>query len=102
MSKINKKTKWEISIYELLKPKKILHSKNKQTEQLDLIIVPGIAFDKTKGRLGRGGGYYDQFLSTTKAKKIALAFEKQIVNLVPKEAHDINMDIIITESRIIK
>lgn len=69
---------------------------------IDLIIVPGISFDKNFNRLGQGGGYFDRFLPrlTEKVKKIALCFDIQIVNTLPVLEHDIKVDIIITESMI--
>ncbi len=67
----------------------------------DIIIVPGIAFDTEKNRIGYGKGYFDRLLKNTCAKKIALAFELQIVDKIPAEKHDIKVDKIITEKRII-
>lgn len=60
--------------------------------EIDLVIVPGVAFDKANHRLGRGGGYYDRFLGTLSQKTatIGLAFDFQIVPALPcQEAHDI-------------
>jgi 5-formyltetrahydrofolate cyclo-ligase len=66
--------------------------------QMDIIIVPGVAFDKQGGRLGRGGGYYDRFLrKTQKIVKIGLCFREQLVKKVPMKAHDVRMDRIITD-----
>ena len=63
----------------------------------DLIIVPGVAFDKSFNRLGRGGGYYDRFLKHfTKATKFAVAYDFQLVKKVPVASHDIKMDGIFT------
>lgn len=60
---------------------------------LDLIVVPGVAFDEEGGRLGRGAGYFDRFLAeASRAYKIGLAFEFQIVKKVPRESHDIHVD----------
>jgi len=70
---------------------------------LDLAIIPGIAFDEKGGRIGTGEGYYDRFipkLSVT-TRKVAIAFECQIIQQVPVESHDKYVDIIITEERII-
>ncbi len=69
----------------------------------DLIIVPGIAFNLNGYRLGWGFGFYDDFLSRVnkKAKKIGLAYEFQIANF-PTESHDIPVDKIITEKRIVE
>ncbi|KYO67992.1 5-formyltetrahydrofolate cyclo-ligase [Thermovenabulum gondwanense] len=71
-------------------------------KELEVVVIPGVAFDKSGCRLGYGGGYYDRFLQNLKADavKIALAFEFQILDELPKEEYDILMDIIITEKRI--
>jgi len=70
---------------------------------IDLVIVPGVAFDEGKYRMGYGAGYYDRFLLKVRPDciKAAPAFELQIVDKVPREEHDIPVDIIITEKRII-
>ena len=72
-------------------------------EDIDLIIVPGVAFDLSGNRIGRGFGYYDNFLRkiSTSTKIIALAFEMQIVKRIPVDENDIPVDKIITEKRII-
>lgn len=70
-------------------------------QEIDLILVPGVAFDPNGNRLGRGGGYFDQYLKEVKGIKIGIAYEKQIVDSVPIEEHDIPMDYLITEERII-
>lgn len=72
-------------------------------EDLDLIILPGIAFDIRGNRIGRGGGYYDNFLRKIypSVKIIALAFEIQIVKKIPTDTNDIAVHKIITEKRII-
>ncbi len=69
--------------------------------RLDVIIVPGIAFDFNKGRIGYGGGFYDRVLANTKAFKIGVAFSFQIFERLPLEPHDQKVDLIITESLII-
>ncbi len=60
-------------------------------EDIDLVVVPGIAFDKNNLRLGRGHGYYDRFLCClpSKAKTIGLAFDFQVVENLPRKPHDI-------------
>ncbi|MDR3110536.1 MAG: 5-formyltetrahydrofolate cyclo-ligase [Planctomycetaceae bacterium] len=72
-------------------------------EQLALVIVPGLAFDKRCNRLGRGRGYYDRFLKTLPqtAKKIALAYDTQFIDSIPTNEYDIPVDYVITESRIV-
>ena len=70
---------------------------------IDMIIIPGIGFDTTGGRIGHGKGYYDRLLTqTTQAYRVALAFEFQIIDQIPTESHDISMDLIITENRILR
>lgn len=70
---------------------------------IDLVIVPGVVFDEKKFRIGYGGGYYDRFLSEVRPDcvKLAPAFELQIVDEIPREGHDIPMDVIVTEKRLI-
>jgi 5-formyltetrahydrofolate cyclo-ligase len=70
-------------------------------EQFDLVLVPGLAFDRAGHRLGAGKGYYDRFLAQVSAPKIALAFAFQIFEKVLIEAHDQQVDMIVTEEEII-
>ncbi len=71
---------------------------------LDLIIIPGVAFTIQGHRLGRGGGYYDRFLSQLgkKTPTIALSFEMQILDKIPFDVQDMPVDYIITEKRVIR
>jgi len=72
-------------------------------ECIDIAIIPGVAFDEKGGRIGSGEGYYDRLipkLSIT-TRKVALAFENQIVPQIQMEPHDKHVDIIITDKRII-
>ena len=72
-------------------------------DKIDLIIVPGIAFDRKGTRLGFGGGFYDKFLGGAgKTAKIGLAFDIQITKHLPYNDNDIFMDYLITENEIIK
>jgi 5-formyltetrahydrofolate cyclo-ligase len=70
---------------------------------LDLVLVPGVAFDRRGYRIGYGGGYYDRFLASIgkKVHTIGLAFELQITGRIPIDAYDIPVDCIITEKDII-
>jgi 5-formyltetrahydrofolate cyclo-ligase len=70
---------------------------------LDLIIVPGVAFDESGNRLGYGGGYYDRFFPLLKPRVplVALAFELQILSAVPVDQWDRRVDYIVTEKRLI-
>ena len=68
--------------------------------QIDCVIVPGAAFDIHGGRLGLGGGYYDRFLPrAVNAKKIAFAYDFQVVDSLPVESHDVKVDAILTPHR---
>ena len=69
---------------------------------IDLMIVPGVAFDEDCNRLGYGKGYYDRLLSHKNAPAVALAYEEQILAHIPSDAHDIKMDKIITDKRIMQ
>lgn len=66
-------------------------------DELDLILVPGLAFDRRRGRLGYGGGFYDRTLVGTTVLKIGIAFSWQIIDELPLEPYDIKMDLILTE-----
>lgn len=68
-----------------------------EPDRLDLIIVPGLAFDRRGGRLGYGAGYFDRFLSRCAGLVAALAFEFQMVDQIPLEPHDVPVDRVITE-----
>ncbi|RMF86283.1 MAG: 5-formyltetrahydrofolate cyclo-ligase [Nitrospinota bacterium] len=72
-------------------------------EDVDIALIPGVAFDRSGGRLGRGGGYYDRFLSTLPARvlKIGLAFHLQLVPCVPRYPHDVPVDMLVTEKEVI-
>ncbi len=66
-------------------------------EQIDVVLVPGVAFDKENNRMGRGKAYYDKLLKRLRAYKIAVCFDFQLIDKVPTDKHDIKMDEIITD-----
>ena len=70
-------------------------------EQIDLVVIPGVAFDRRGGRLGYGGGYYDRFflLLRPAALLVAVAFELQLVDRVPIDPWDRRVDLLLTENR---
>lgn len=70
--------------------------------QIDVALVPGVAFDQTGNRLGRGLGYLDRLLHSVRGTKLALAYDFQILNEVPAEPHDARVDFIITETRVVE
>ncbi len=71
-------------------------------DELDVVFVPGVGFDKRGFRIGYGAGYYDRFLSDYKGVKVGVCFELQVVDYAYNDEHDIAMDYIITEKGIIK
>ena len=68
---------------------------------LDLVVVPGLAFDRNGWRIGFGAGLYDRFLSGLDAPSVALAFSLQILDSLPVEPHDVPVDWIVTEGETI-
>ena len=64
---------------------------------LDLVLVPGLAFDRSGGRLGQGGGFYDRFLAGFSGFTAALCRSALLLEHVPREGHDLGVDLVITE-----
>lgn len=69
-----------------------------EKEKINLVIVPGVCFDKENNRLGFGKGYYDRFLAKTNLYTIAICFEEQMINKIFTEDNDIKMKKVITNS----
>jgi 5-formyltetrahydrofolate cyclo-ligase len=69
---------------------------------IDAIIIPGLAFDECKRRLGYGGGYYDRFITGVRndCTRVAVCFDFQVLEYIPTESHDQRMDILVTDKRI--
>lgn len=90
-------------VYGVQEPIKKLRTK-KPPSDLDIIIVPALCYTKSGYRIGYGGGYYDSFLSKhgQNSLKIGFCYDKFIVDSIPIESHDVPVDIIITENRVIK
>jgi len=113
----------EPKTFGILEPKE-LYIREFNYEKIDLILIPGIVFDKKGYRVGYGHGYYDRFLKILRnskgisgtpkiskkfsralkkgVKKIGLAFELQVVDEIPEEEHDVPVNIIITEKRVLR
>jgi len=94
-----------VGMYKILEPKAELRdvpAKKVAVEQLDLVMVPGVAFDRRGARMGHGFGYYDKLLEHVRfdAPLVALAFECQLFAEIPMAAHDVFMDKIVTEEKI--
>ncbi|MDE6380881.1 MAG: 5-formyltetrahydrofolate cyclo-ligase [Muribaculaceae bacterium] len=71
-------------------------------DDIELMVVPAVAFDRKGNRLGRGKGFYDRLLSTSKATKIGVGYEFQLFDSIPSEPHDVAMDMVITQKTLIK
>ena len=65
--------------------------------EIDLVIVPGVAFDRHGTRLGFGRGCYDGFLPRTRAVKVGLCYDFQLADSLPADTHDVSVDYILTE-----
>lgn len=98
-SEITKESDLKQNSFGYFEPKSILPV---NIEEIDLVIVPGVVFDKNLNRIGFGKGYYDKILNRLKpsAKKVALAHDFQVLEDIPAEEHDVKMDMIITEKNI--
>ncbi|MYF90868.1 MAG: 5-formyltetrahydrofolate cyclo-ligase [Gemmatimonadetes bacterium] len=68
--------------------------------RIDLVVVPGIAFDRRGHRIGWGGGYYDRFLAQVQAVKIGLCYDELVLDCIPGEPHDVPVDLVIAETAI--
>ncbi|MBQ6096186.1 MAG: 5-formyltetrahydrofolate cyclo-ligase [Bacteroidales bacterium] len=70
-----------------------------ELDKIDMIIVPGVAFDKHNNRMGRGRGFYDRLLKTTpNAVKVGVAFSFQLFDTIPTEPFDVPMNLVVVES----
>lgn len=71
-----------------------------QPSDIDLVILPCMSCDRKLNRIGHGGGYYDRFIAKLRRDcgKIAVCYEKIMLDEIPTESHDIKMDIVITET----
>lgn len=93
--------------YGILEPRpelRLLPERRIEPGEIDLVLVPGVAFDESGGRLGHGQGYYDKLLAGVRPRchRIGLAFESQVFPHVPREPHDISMHDVLTERRAIR
>ena len=91
-------TVWKTMAHGILEPVKSIPA---LASELRVIVVPGVAFDAKGGRLGHGKGHVDRLLAQTAALQIGLCFENRLVAEVPMEPHDVRMDVVVTEKRMI-
>ena len=78
------------------------YSEESMCNEPDIIIVPGVAFDRLKNRLGRGKGYYDRYFNQSKAQKWGIGFDFQLIDSVPINELDVPLDKIITPSHCVE
>ena len=95
----------ELGMYRILEPRAELRSvqeKRVLPQELDFVMVPGVAFDREGGRTGHGKGYYDKLLQHARpdAPLVALGFECQLFPEIPMQPHDIFMDAVVTEEAV--
>lgn len=98
ISKIKSYQELKIGSFKILEPKEEF-LRPSLIKDIDVIIIPGIAFDQRGNRIGYGWGYFDKLLEGSNALKIGIGYDFQIVDNVKQENHDIEMDLIITDKR---
>jgi 5-formyltetrahydrofolate cyclo-ligase len=91
---LNPETDVQVGHFGIREPRS--HCARVSPGRLDLILVPGVAFDLQGRRLGRGKGYYDQLLGVWRGTTCGVAFDEQIVGEIPLEPHDVRMNCILT------
>lgn len=97
LSRIDSMDDLERGAYGILEPSVV---KTADENTIDVILVPGLAFDRSGGRMGFGKGYYDRLLEMSSAVKIGLCYDFQLFDSIPTESHDVPMDFILTEKEI--
>ncbi len=90
-------TRLELGAFHIEEP---TGSETVSPDEIELIVIPAVAYDRSRNRLGRGKGFYDRLLASTKATKIGIGYAFQVVEEIPVEEHDIPMDFVITQTGI--
>lgn len=85
----------------ILEPPKVRHPLS-NINYLNIIIVPGVCFDSRGNRLGYGKGYYDRLLKGYNGKRVALAYDFQVCDVLPSQEKDERVDIVVTEERVLR
>lgn len=67
-------------------------------DDIEMIVVPGVAYDRRGNRVGRGKGYYDRLLADSRARKVGVAYDFQLVDEIDTDPHDVSVDVVITEN----
>jgi 5-formyltetrahydrofolate cyclo-ligase len=72
-------------------------------EEIDVVIIPALAFDRRGRRLGYGGAYYDRYLPrlATHALKVGVGFHQQLIKAVPSDRHDVRLDVVVTDREVV-
>lgn len=73
-----------------------------EKHHVDMVVVPGVVFDRAGHRIGMGKGYYDKYLKDKTCVNVGVCFDFQIVDKIPKDPHDIPMNLIISEKEVVK
>ena len=97
-AEVDAHTRWRKGAHGILEPAWTMPA---DPAELRVVVVPGVAFDARGGRLGHGGGHFDRLLAQGDALRVGLCFENRLMAEVPMEPHDIRMDVVITEKRVI-
>lgn len=87
------------TVYLNIEEPKVIETTYISKGEIDVMIVPGVVFNEIGYRVGFGGGYYDRYLSAFSGEKLSIAFDEQIADVIPTEAHDIPVNIILTDKR---
>ena len=95
---VDARTRWRKAAHGILEPVRAVPV---DPAELRVVVVPGVAFDARGGRLGHGGGHFDRLLAQGDALRVGLCFENRLLAEVPMEAHDIRMEVVITDKRVI-
>jgi 5-formyltetrahydrofolate cyclo-ligase len=95
---VDANARWRKQAHGILEPVKASIA---APSDLRVIVVPGLAFDAQGGRLGHGRGHFDRLLAQSGALLVGLCFENRLVETVPMEAHDVRMDVVATEKRML-
>ena len=88
----------QVGTYKIKEPKNHCSRVNK----IDLVLVPGIAWDEHGHRLGYGKGHYDRYLVNLQSTSVGLAYDFQVLENIPRERNDFRVNLIVTEKRVIK
>ena len=91
-------TRWRAGAHGIPEPVRI---RPVNSAELRVVVVPGLAFDPRGGRLGHGQGHFDRLLADSGALMVGLCPERRLVAEVPQEPHDVRMDVVVTEKRVL-